>query len=815
MLNEENLNKLYTSVINDEELTTKKLNSYNLNSKDLNTLIEQKVLERTKRGYYNFLSLDNLYNYGKQLIIEKNLPKAINCFEKCYEINSNDYETCLQLFFNDIYNDNYEHSIKYLDKFLNCDNPLYKADANFYVYLLSLIVKLPDKYRNYAEIIKLKDVLIKVDDPRYKDVNLQNEIRTKAMEKRFSYAIKQLINLNKKNNESTIEMLVINSLLFRIKSEETKNQKIMLELLREEKYEEAKKFLEFKSKQHKLNIVDSLSHRLIKRIINLQKTEKIPIIKLTKGTSVFKAIKNNDFSLAIELSKKYHFDAFIDDSENIITILLYEICNNIDKIKEKQKKEITDNNIINSSTNDNNSNITNSYFQDILIYLMNSEIDKAFNALKNYMKVINKEEYEFLIINLIKLSLLENDKAFTKPMTTLSYMSRSDFKFDISNYIQEFYIKLSEKKVDEAKIYIDIITKSNEHGYNNINIVPLLDAISKIEVQDKTLMITDKNNDLNIKLKDTDKSKSTTNLIVENKELEPVEEDKTNLTKEKDYDEEFIDSKHEFLLENDGIILLKPMKEERIEKIHIIVKKYSDMASFTIGDDNNKRIVLRYKPFVEKGYNVSELSINGNKAYKEKRYDDCIENYIILLHFRNPRAYVYAMLGLAYMKKREAHPAIEYLTVATELSKTEEKRLDFSEIIDLLKNPIEKYSKKPNFEMQEKDFNNDIENNYGITNIDKITSYVLESGLDVETACHNLNLSNEQIDIVRLIYAKTYYTQGNYEKGDQFLKVVERSNNKTKYINKLLDELRKNKKFYINRANDNKKTLSLALKPKK
>ena len=66
MINEENLNKLYEGIINGNELTTKELNSYGFNSKDLKELIEQGSLERVRRGHYSFHSIDKLFYYGKK-----------------------------------------------------------------------------------------------------------------------------------------------------------------------------------------------------------------------------------------------------------------------------------------------------------------------------------------------------------------------------------------------------------------------------------------------------------------------------------------------------------------------------------------------------------------------------------------------------------------------------------------------------------------------------------------------------------------------------------------------------------------------------
>ena len=167
------------------------------------------------------------------------------------------------------------------------------------------------------------------------------------------------------------------------------------------------------------------------------------------------------------------------------------------------------------------------------------------------------------------------------------------------------------------------------------------------------------------------------------------------------------------------------------------------------------------------------------------------------------------------MKKGEKDTAIDYFTIATQLSNQEDGEFDFTELIEVLNGLIPIKYKKPYFKMKIEDFGNDLQNHYGIENLDEITLYILESGLDVETACQELGMTNEQIDTIRLIYARNFYSQGDYEKGDQFLKSVEKSKNKTKFTSKLLEEVRKNKRFYINRSGEKPQPLALALQPKK
>lgn len=202
-------------------------------------------------------------------------------------------------------------------------------------------------------------------------------------------------------------------------------------------------------------------------------------------------------------------------------------------------------------------------------------------------------------------------------------------------------------------------------------------------------------------------------------------------------------------------------------------------------------------------------------AYREGNYDVCITEYLKLLQFGQPKAITYAKLGLAYMKKHDKDKAIDYLTVATELNKQEDGKLDFTELISNLNGSISPENKKPYFKMTTEEFGNDIENYYGIENVDEITSYILECGLDVESACKELGMTDEQIDTVRLIYAKKFYSQGDYEKGNQFLSSVEKSKNKTKFTSKLIEEIKRNKRFYINRTSENSQKLVLTLQPKK
>ena len=278
-----------------------------------------------------------------------------------------------------------------------------------------------------------------------------------------------------------------------------------------------------------------------------------------------------------------------------------------------------------------------------------------------------------------------------------------------------------------------------------------------------------------------------------------------------------MDKKYEELLDKKGVILLKPMANDKIDRILEMVENYQDMVAFVIDEGNKHQIVLRYKPTINEYVDTNNLLKLGDQAYEEENYDECIANYSQLLQIKtNPKSRIYSKLGLAYMKKRQIPLAIDYLRIATNLSKTENSIYDFTELIADLKGKMSSEDRKPIFRMTQKDFDySDVNDYYGIDNFDEINAFINESESDVETACEQLGLSFEEIDIIKLIYAREFYFQEKYEKGDKFLKSVEKSKNKTKYTKEIFEEVRKNKRFYHNHKKENNIELVLTLSPKK
>ena len=232
-------------------------------------------------------------------------------------------------------------------------------------------------------------------------------------------------------------------------------------------------------------------------------------------------------------------------------------------------------------------------------------------------------------------------------------------------------------------------------------------------------------------------------------------------------DEEYIKELYERLLEQKGIILTKPFNNDRRQSIYEILKKYPNVRYFPIGDGEKRQIVLRYKLISNKPNPVKKLLVEGDKAYKEKHYCRCINKYLAVLSIFNwPHPYVYARLGLAYMKIWRIDLAIDYLTVADYLYKRDNLDKNFTELLLRLKGTIsfEDSKSKTRFRLDE------FEEPKDEINFDEINKYIIETGLDVETACRNIGMNPEEIDILKLTYAREYLKRGDNIQAESFLK---------------------------------------------
>lgn len=650
--------------------------------------------------------------------------------------------------------------------------------------------------------------------------------------------MKQLKDLIAKHGNSTVQDIITRTLLFQAITSENLSKNTVVTLIKERKYEEVVDHLLNKQERHNLSITEEYILKLANNYIEIKESSRIPERVLPQSNTLFEVIDTNNYVSALEMSTEYNAKNNISNNTNAINLLLTDICNLIRSLEKKastieEPKEVQLSVIAETVKKSQEPKIqTNISFSSVISFLLKNDLDNAFICLRKYMNFLGKSDYEFLIIDLIKISLLEKDIAFTKPMLALILISKDSYKFDISSYIQEFYITLSQNRFEEARVYLDIISKANKLGQDCIitdGLYQVLESSEKIlnyKRNNEVLMPIEKaledrqQNEANLtnSARETNNTSSHT-IAIEEKKQEPLKKNiSVGISAEKrDSEKGFLKARHDELVSKAGIILLRPMDDARIDRIFEMIEEYPDMTAFVIGSGSNQQVVLRYKPIIEEYVDTKNLINIGNQAYNDGNYDECIECYLQLLQiFNEPRAIAYSKLGLSYMKKCNIPLAIDYLTIATDLAKKEKADLDFSDLISRLKGDIPQKDAKPKFKMSQKDFDySDVNNFYGIENFDEIDAIVSSSNLDVESTCMQIGMTPEQIDIVKLIYAREFYMQKDFVKGDLFLRSVERSKNKSPKTIKIFNEIKKNKMFYQNRRPQNSRQLVLSLIPQK
>ena len=273
-----------------------------------------------------------------------------------------------------------------------------------------------------------------------------------------------------------------------------------------------------------------------------------------------------------------------------------------------------------------------------------------------------------------------------------------------------------------------------------------------------------------------------------------------------DKEKQSLNSKINQLYNGRSAFLLDPMPKEKRDLIHEYVSGFDDIASFNIGQDNNRRVVLRYKPYVKEYVNIMDTATDARRFYKKGQYKEAAECYELLLKIGKPRDITYGGYGLTLLKLHRKNEALDYLKIATIISKDNNGKLDYTDLIENIECPLDKENKKPKVVVKEEVFEDDNANvNDDLIN-DLIGLYA-EGEISLIDACKKLNMSEEDINYVKLLYARDCYYLDRTSEGDLYFKQVEKSKAKNKKVVKLYKEILRDKKYYHNRLDSDKNQL--------
>jgi len=376
MVEKKDINKICEIFIEGKELTTKELNSNNINSKKIKQLIETNIIERTKRGHYILTSTKSLYAYGMSLIWKKDHDNAYKCFEECYKLDNNFGAAAFQLFSKSLRQKNYDNVIKYLNG-LGENKEEFKKDKMLYIYLLNMIIDLPDEYKKIAKSISFNDIKVNDDDKRFGNVVNQNNIRNFIFEHKYLYAIKILNQEMRNNKKISVQNIVIKNLLDQVLAKENERRNEVLRFIKDKNYADAINILEQQKEKNLLSLNDNYILDLAKILINYKNTGKLYNNSNGFDKNVYDAINNANYKRALELSAEYS-EKYNLNKENIPLLLLLIDINNITNKKTETK-----------TTNRSNLNKNKTYNNKILNYFIDDIYTFEIEENKN-IKVMQK-----------------------------------------------------------------------------------------------------------------------------------------------------------------------------------------------------------------------------------------------------------------------------------------------------------------------------------------------------------------------------------------------------------------------------------------
>lgn len=666
---------MYDQFIEKDELTTQELLGCGFTNKDLTRLIADGKLSRIKRGVYTLPNSSGLLIYSDVLKRRHKFDKSKEVLERCLHFEPSNGSAASRVFANALWDYDFDKAFACMDILMKSEKESYLRDSHLWLYLLQFVADVPERYKEKVKNMTFDDLSVLDDDPRYSDKDLANEVRTYILRKDFNSAIK-LISSSKEHNEKRVYVEYTLKLLNMANNAYKRRQRLYEELVIEENYSQLVRELAIAEERYGLSSMERNLYLLASDMVSMRTSKRIPKSLQCSSLSLADAIESHQYKLALELNN-FNSRQNLEQNENYaVSMMLTKINDEVLKLHSmKAARKIGAQNF---------ARITNS--------LMKQDLDGAFESLNYYLALMGKLEYRGYIVSLIKLSLLDKDSLFVEPMLALSRLNNEDYQFDVSIYIQDFYLTLAKGDLKRASIYLDIISNSEAVGGISIDTndmrISLNNEMTKQGISEVPVDTVEKSGDVKVN-SHNGKGES------EYKEADLIargmsEEDAVIRKTDDEY--LYLSTIVDDIINGDNVVLLEPMCDEDVSNIMEIIERVKDVKAFTIDtDDDMKQIVLRYCGRIGNFIPLRPTLGRATNEYNRYNFDTAIDLYdSVLPLLPEPKAFIYANLGMSYYKRAkdasDYYDAIDYLTLATVQAKKEgNNSYDYSLLVKELK----------------------------------------------------------------------------------------------------------------------------------
>lgn len=551
MLTEEKIRFVREKLKEREEVATKELLQGGIDNNDIIRLKKLGIIESSKWGHYKLVDVSKYYDEAIKAVESKEYGKAVEFFEKSINVSFNVMESNYYLFLISVLNNNLDDAFKYFEVLYNNQNDIIgKGDLNFYLYMINYYNSVPSEYFQIVRNMRIEDTL----DSKKKYM-ISREIKNQFFNKRFVNSINAIV------FSEGFQSRVIYHIISKVITAFNTDKRQLIDLIKEKKYEKVyEHYLDIESYRN-LSDYETICLAIVKEIVQifklggvLPKSNKV----MTNILSV--AICNKDYKRALEINVQFNKSKSINNSTNQINLLLVainDIIDNIDKVREEIK------------TNGNEEVKTQRLeetqdYNKLVDYLMNERIEDFIAELKNYLTSLNKQEYMFLIMNLVKIDSMLEDNMYSRTMMKLSLIVSGKFSFEISEYVMCFYEYLAMKRFEVASIYLDIIESAKERKITSFSVTGFREIFDK-KVNDSGKLFSGVTSSLEVRRRYT----------FEDLNIQYTLED----------------------LKRSKVLMLDANVDN--EYIKEVVSELNDVLCFEINIDGEERMMLKYKEVSE------------------------------------------------------------------------------------------------------------------------------------------------------------------------------------------------------------------------
>ena len=274
---------------------------------------------------------------------------------------------------------------------------------------------------------------------------------------------------------------------------------------------------------------------------------------------------------------------------------------------------------------------------------------------------------------------------------------------------------------------------------------------------------------------------------------------------------EFLEEQKKYLESTGGVSKISNLSLQEVNNLELIIFDYPELEYFLLENEETYDVFLRRK-YLSSKIDIGSTINAAKNAYRNMNYKSSLSKLLLILKKAAcPKSEVYVLTGLSYINLGKEEKGIDYLRLANYIEgKKDYNNVDLNEVRERVEESMKEFKKSSSYNQYNVDMDRQVHiDRLSLPNLDKIIKAIEVNFYDLATAGKKFNLTDEQIDFIKLIYAREFYKQGEIEKGDYYLKSVEESSGKTSDVTRLCLEARTNKRFFQYRDNNVPKYLSL------